>query len=53
VGIRSCPAVVSQLQRAKATQDAEKRNLIIEDVREKVRVSNLSCLTSSWRMVQV
>merc|ERR1711990_984877 len=36
IGIRSCTAVVQQLQRAKATQDATKRNEIIQAVRDKV-----------------
>ena len=36
IGIRSCTAVVQQLQRAKATQDATKRNEIIQSVRDKV-----------------
>merc|ERR1712080_98749 len=36
IGIRSCSAVVEQLQRAKATQDATKRNEIIQAVRDKV-----------------
>merc|ERR1711990_1110103 len=36
IGIRSCTAVVQQLQRAKATQDATKRNQIIQAVRDKV-----------------
>merc|ERR1712014_105764 len=36
VGIRSCSAVVEQLQRAKATQDSGKRNEIIQAVRDKV-----------------
>lgn len=36
VGIRSCSAVVEQLQRAKATQDSVKRNEIIQAVRDKV-----------------
>merc|ERR1711997_595061 len=35
IGIRSCTAVVQQLQRAKATQDATKRNEIIQSVRDK------------------
>ena len=36
IGIRSCTPVVQQLQRAKATQDATKRNEIIQSVRDKV-----------------
>jgi len=36
IGIRSCSAVVEQLQRAKATQDSVKRNEIIQAVRDKV-----------------
>ena len=36
IGIRSCTAVVQQLQKAKATQDATKRNEIIQAVRDKV-----------------
>merc|ERR1712212_110492 len=36
IGIRSCSAVVEQLQRAKATQDSAKRNEIIQAVRDKV-----------------
>ena len=38
IGIRSCSAVVEQLQRAKATQDATKRNEIIQAVRDKVGI---------------
>ena len=38
VGIRSCSAVVEQLQRAKATQDSVKRNEIIQAVRDKVKI---------------
>merc|ERR1711928_102664 len=36
IGIRSCSAIVEQLQRAKATQDSAKRNEIIQAVRDKV-----------------
>ena len=38
IGIRSCSAVVEQLQRAKATQDSVKRNEIIQAVRDKVKI---------------
>ena len=38
IGIRSCSAVVEQLQRAKATQDSAKRNEIIQAVRDKVNI---------------
>ena len=40
IGIRSCSAVVEQLQRAKATQDSAKRNEIIQAVRDKVKISS-------------
>merc|ERR1711936_1359529 len=50
IGIRSCSAVVEQLQRAKATQDATKRNEIIQAVRDKVcgkRKERKVCCASS------
>jgi len=50
IGIRSCTAVVQQLQRAKATQDATKRNEIIQSVRDKVcgkRKERRVCCASS------
>merc|ERR1711890_18575 len=36
VGIRTCPSIVEQLTRAKNTEDADRRELIIKDIRKKV-----------------
>ena len=47
IGIRSCTAVVQQLQRAKATQDATKRNEIIQSVRDKVVLNFLQIYPTS------
>jgi len=55
IGIRSCSAVVQQLQRAKATQDASKRNEIIQAVRDKVcgkRKERRVCCASEQQPLQ-
>jgi len=55
IGIRSCTAVVQQLQKAKATQDATKRNEIIQAVRDKVcgkRKERRVCCASEQEPVQ-
>merc|ERR1712113_873044 len=55
IGIRSCSAVVEQLQRAKATQDSVKRNEIIQAVRDKVcgkRKERRVCCASQQDSVQ-
>merc|ERR1711971_1049446 len=55
IGIRSCTAVVQQLQKAKATQDATKRNEIIQAVRDKVcgkRKERRVCCASEQDPVQ-
>merc|ERR1711971_158483 len=57
IGIRSCTPVVEQLQRAKATQDATKRNEIIQAVRDKVcgkrKERKVCCASSEQEPLQI